>query len=185
MVAVAEEAEQGLPLDHALRGGFDFADVDLGRFLHRGELNTRAVALAARAGGRYARAMSFVQMLWVFVAGGLGSVARWLVSLACLGVFGPIYPVGTLAVNTIGCFLLAALIELAVSGDRISPVVRVALASGFLGGFTTYSTFSHEAFTYLRDGALGLGFGYVAVTVLLCLAACLLGQLTARSFVGT
>jgi CrcB protein len=128
--------------------------------------------------------MSSVQMLWVFVAGGVGSVMRWLVSLACLAAFGPIYPVGTLTVNTVGCYLLAALLELAISGDRVSPMVRVALASGFLGGFTTYSTFSHEAFTYFRDGALGLGFGYVGVTVLLCLAACLLGQLTARWFVG-
>lgn len=128
--------------------------------------------------------MGGVQVLWVFVAGGVGSVARYWVSLACLAAFGPIYPLGTLAVNTVGCFLLAALVELAISTDRVSPVLRVALATGLLGGFTTYSTFSYETFTYLRDGALGLGFGYLAVTVLLCLAACLLGQVTARWLVG-
>jgi CrcB protein len=125
-----------------------------------------------------------MQVLWVFVAGGVGSISRYLVSLACLAAFGPILPVGTLAVNTLGSFLLAALVELAVSTDRVSPLVRIALGTGFLGGFTTYSTFSHETFTYLRDGALGLGFGYLVVTVLGCLGACLLGQLTARWLVG-
>jgi CrcB protein len=124
------------------------------------------------------------QLLWVFVAGGAGSVLRWLVSRGCLELFGPVYPVGTLTVNTVGCFLLAALIELAISTDRVSPLARVALATGFLGGFTTYSTFSHEAFVYLRDGATGLGVAYLAATVLLCLAACLLGQGAGRWLAG-
>ena len=125
-----------------------------------------------------------MQALCVFVAGGVGSVARYGVSLACLALFGPIFPLGTLAVNAVGCFLLSALFELAVSTDRVSPLLRIALGTGFLGGFTTYSTFSHVAFTYLRDGALGLGFGYLAVTVLGCLAACLLGQVTTRWLIG-
>jgi len=124
--------------------------------------------------------VSGVQALCVFVAGGVGSVARYGMSLVCLAAFGPIFPAGTLAVNAVGCFLIAALVELAISTDRVSPLVRIALGTGLLGGFTTYSAFSHEAFTYLRDGALGLGFGYIAVTVLGCLGACLLGQVTAR-----
>ena len=120
----------------------------------------------------------------MFVAGGAGSLARYLVSLGCLAIFGPLYPVGTLTVNGVGCFLLALLLELSISTDRVSPLVRVTLGTGFLGGFTTYSTFSHEAFTYLRAGAVGLGVGYLAVTVFACLAACLLGQLTARWLAG-
>ena len=120
----------------------------------------------------------------MFVAGGAGSVARWLVSVACLAAFGPLLPVGTLTVNSVGCFLLAFLIELAVSTDRVSPLMRVTLGTGFLGGFTTYSTFSEEAFLYLRQGALGMGVGYLAVTVVGCLAACLIGQLTARWLAG-
>lgn len=124
-------------------------------------------------------------MVWVFVAGGVGSVSRWLVSLACQSVFGPIYPVGTLAVNVVGCFLLTALIEYVVTGGRVAPELRVALASGFLGGFTTYSAFSHETYTYLRDGATGLGVGYLVVTLALCLVACWLGQGAARWLTGT
>lgn len=123
-------------------------------------------------------------MLWVFVAGGAGSVMRWLVSLVCQSTFGPTYPVGTLAVNVVGSFLLAALIEVSVTSARVSPELRVTLASGFLGGFTTYSAFSHEAFAYLRAGATGLGVGYLVVTVAVCLAACLLGQTAARAWLG-
>jgi len=118
------------------------------------------------------------------VAGGLGSVARWAVSLGCLAAFGPIFPVGTLTVNLIGSFLLTALVELAVEGAGVTPAMRVVLGTGFVGGFTTYSTFSHEAFTYLRDGALGLGFAYLAVTVVGCLGACLLGQSCAKWFMA-
>ena len=128
--------------------------------------------------------MSGVQALWVFVAGGVGSVARWLVSLGCLAAFGPIFPVGTLAVNLVGCFLIAALFETAVTTDKVPDALRVTLASGFLGGFTTYSAFSNEMFTYFRDGALGLGAGYLVVTVLGCLGAGLLGQLGARWLIG-
>ena len=124
--------------------------------------------------------MTGAQAFWVFVAGGVGSVARWLVSVVCLAAFGPALPIGTFAVNVGGCFLLAALFELAVSTDRITPTLRIALGTGFLGGFTTYSTFSQEAFTYLRDGAWGLGLGYVAATVVVCLAACVAGQAAAR-----
>jgi CrcB protein len=124
------------------------------------------------------------QLACVFVGGGIGSCARYLVSSACLAAFGPLFPVGTLAVNAVGCFLLAGLAELAVSTALISPILRLTLAVGFLGGLTTYSTFSHETFVYLREGAFALGFGYLAATVLGCLAACLLGQAAARWFVG-
>ena len=128
--------------------------------------------------------MTGVQAFWVFVAGGVGSVARWLVSLACLAWFGSAFPYGTLAVNTGGCFLLAALVELAVSTDRVTPAVRLALGTGFLGGFTTYSTFNQETLLYLRDGATGLGLTYLAVTLLACLLAGLAGQAAARWLAG-
>ena len=119
--------------------------------------------------------------LWVFVAGGAGSLLRYGVTLLCVALFGGTYPLGTLTVNTVGCFLLALLVELAF-GERVSPVMRVVLGTGFLGGFTTYSTFSLEAYDFFRSGAVGLGLAYLSVTVLGCLAACWLGQLTARAF---
>lgn len=123
-----------------------------------------------------------MRVVLVFVAGGLGSVARFAVGVASAGAFGGTLPLGTLAVNLVGSFLIALVAEVALATDRISPALRLALATGFLGGFTTYSAFSHETFAYLRDGALGLALGYVALTVFGCLVMCALGQLAARTF---
>jgi len=121
-----------------------------------------------------------MRAVWVFVAGGAGSLARWGVAVGCAAAFGPAFPFGTLAVNLVGSFLLSALVELVI-GERVTPELRLILGTGFLGGFTTYSAFSQEAFALLRDGALFAGAGYVALTVVGCLAMCLLGQLAARA----
>ena len=127
-----------------------------------------------------------MRVVWVFLAGGLGSVARFAVGVASAGVFGTtLLPVGTLTVNFAGSFLIAVLAELALSTGRVSPELRLVLATGFLGGFTTYSAFANESFTYLRDGLFGLGLGYVALTVVGCLVMCLLGQLVARAFLAS
>jgi CrcB protein len=125
-----------------------------------------------------------MRVVWVFLAGGLGSVARFAVGVASAGAFGTtLLPLGTLTVNLVGSFLLAVLVELALA-EHVSPALRVTLGAGFLGGFTTYSAFSQEAFMLLRDGALGPGLGYLAVTVVGCLVMCLLGQLAARAYLA-
>lgn len=126
-----------------------------------------------------------MRVVWVFLAGGFGSVARFAVGVALAGAFGTtLLPVGTLTVNLVGSFLIAALAELALSTGRVSPELRLVLASGFLGGFTTYSAFANESFSYLRDGLLGFGLGYIALTLVGCLVMCLLGQLVARAFLA-
>ena len=125
-----------------------------------------------------------MRAVWVFVAGGVGSLARYVVSLACASAFGVAFPFGTLAVNLVGSFLIAVLAELALA-SHVSPAMRLALGTGFLGGFTTYSAFSQEAFTLLRHGALAAGMGYLALTVVGCLAMCLLGQLAARAYLAS
>jgi CrcB protein len=66
----------------------------------------------------------------------------------------------------------------------VSTDLRIGLAAGLLGGFTTYSAFSQEAFAYLQDGAWAIGAAYVAITVLGCLLASLLGHGAARWIVG-
>ena len=124
-----------------------------------------------------------MRAVWVFVAGGIGSVARYGVALACSSAFGVAFPFGTLAVNLVGSFLLAVLVELAVA-EHVSPELRVTLGTGFIGGFTTYSAFNQEAFALLRDGALGAGAGYIALTLAGCLAMGLFGQLAARAYLA-
>jgi CrcB protein len=115
------------------------------------------------------------RFLWVCLAGALGSGARYLVSGWMADWLGPKFPWGTLAVNLIGSFLIAAIMDAALRTDLVSPTMRLVLTTGFLGGFTTYSAFSYETTRLLQDGAWWLAFLNVAATVAGCLAACFLG----------
>lgn len=83
-------------------------------------------------------------LLLVTVAGGIGSAARYLVSMGMLRLVGPGFPYGTLTVNVVGSFLIALLIQVSLASEQISPVMRLTLTTGFLGGFTTYSAFNFE-----------------------------------------
>jgi CrcB protein len=124
------------------------------------------------------------RLLWICLGGAVGSGARYLVSTWVLGTLGPAFPWGTLAVNAIGSFLLGALMHVGLSTDLLSPTLRLALSTGVLGGFTTYSTFNYETLQYVRDGALRLAALNVGTTVILCLAAGLLGLAAARALFG-
>src|SRR5512134_345281 len=108
--------------------------------------------------------MRGVDIGWVFVAGGLGSCARYLVSSLLLARLGTAFPFGTLAVNVLGSFALAALAHVALATTLVSPTLRLALATGFLGGFTTYSAFNQETLAFLQGGAPGSAALYVALT---------------------
>jgi CrcB protein len=122
-----------------------------------------------------------MKLFWVVLGGGLGSGARYLLSNAMLLWLGPAFPWGTLAVNVIGSFLLGVIAQLGAMNDAIPPMVRLALGTGVMGGFTTYSTFSVETWTYLEAGAWRLAFANVALTVAACLASTAAGFALART----
>lgn len=114
-------------------------------------------------------------VLLVASGGALGSVARYLLATCLLSAVGPAFPFGTLAVNVLGSGLLAGVIHAVVITGAISPEARLFVATGVLGGFMTYSTFSFETFEYLERGAWALVAANVAATLALCQAACLVG----------
>jgi CrcB protein len=89
------------------------------------------------------------------------------------------FPFGTLIVNVIGSFLICAIIHLASAGI-VSPVQRLALTTGFLGGFTTYSAFAYETLACFDAKAWRLGLLNIAATVVLGLLAGALGFACAR-----
>jgi fluoride exporter len=124
------------------------------------------------------------RFLWICLGGAVGSGARYLVALAVLGRLGPAFPWGTLAVNAVGSFLLGALMHVGLTTEWFSPTLRLALTTGVLGGFTTYSTFNYETLEYLREGAAGLALLNVAATLVLCLVAGWLGFALGRALVG-
>jgi CrcB protein len=124
------------------------------------------------------------RLLWICLGGAIGTGARYLLSIWTLKVFGAAFPYGTLAVNLVGSFLLAALVVVGVEASMLSPTLRLALTTGVMGGFTTYSTFSYETMKYLQGGAWAVAIVNVLVTVLGGLAACLAGWACAKWWIG-
>lgn len=125
------------------------------------------------------------RFLWICLGGAAGTGARYLLSGWLLRAAGPGFPWGTLAVNVIGSFLLGLIMQVALATDLISPALRLALTTGVMGGFTTYSTFNYETLQYLQQNEWLAAFTNVAVTLLVCLAAGALGVLGGKLLAGS
>ena len=126
-----------------------------------------------------------VRFLWICLGGAAGTGARYLLSGWTAKRFGTGFPFGTLAVNVVGSFLVGAVMHAALTTSQLSPDVRVVIAVGVLGGFTTYSGFNYETLQYFRDGAWLIGFVNILVMVGACLAAGIAGLASARWLVGS
>lgn len=124
------------------------------------------------------------RLLLVCLGGAIGTGARYLVATTAPRLFGTSFPYGTLIVNVVGSFLLGAIMHLGLTTTLIPPTTRMVLATGVMGGFTTYSTFNYETLQYLSQGALWLAGLNVAATLLMCLLAGALGASSVRWFVG-
>jgi len=123
------------------------------------------------------------QVLLVGLAGGLGTIARYLVGLWAAKTLGTGFPYGTLIVNVVGCFLLSFVVQLALSTALVSPTLRLILTTGFMGGFTTYSSFNYETTSLLRGSNGLLAVANLGVTLVACFVAGLLGLALAKRFV--
>jgi fluoride exporter len=121
-----------------------------------------------------------VRTLLIAFAGALGTVTRYGIGLWAGRTLGAGFPYGTLVVNVVGCFLIALVAELALSTTWISPTLRLTLTTGFMGGLTTYSSFNLETTNLLRERGLAEGLANVAITLVCCFVAGLLGLALAR-----
>lgn len=86
------------------------------------------------------------------LAGGLGTLLRYALSGWIARRGGETFPLGTLVVNVVGCFLIGYFFHLFEERYLVDPLVRVMVLAGFLGGLTTFSSFGLQTFTLLRDG---------------------------------
>ncbi|MBT3177570.1 MAG: fluoride efflux transporter CrcB [Desulfobacula sp.] len=114
-----------------------------------------------------------IKILMVGVGGAAGSICRYIISDLSHRLFNdPFFPYGTITVNVAGCFLIGLIGGLSDARQIFTPEIRALILIGFLGGFTTFSTFGYEIFTVARDGQfvsaltnlmlhLILGFGSV------------------------
>ncbi|ABC83249.1 fluoride efflux transporter CrcB [Anaeromyxobacter dehalogenans] len=124
------------------------------------------------------------RLLLVCLGGALGSGARYLTSAWALRAFGPDFPRGTLLVNVSGSFLLAGIMTASLQSEAFPPDLRLFLAAGVMGGFTTYSSFNYETLALLEQGRLAAAAGYLLATVLGCLAAAVAATLLVRWLAG-
>ena len=120
-------------------------------------------------------------ILMIGVGGFIGSICRYLLSLLIQNKFLSTYPFGTLSVNIIGCFLIGIIYALSDSG-HFSVEWRLFLATGIMGGFTTFSTFSNETVSMLRDAQYGNALLYVSGSVILGLLATFCGIILIKLF---
>jgi CrcB protein len=92
-----------------------------------------------------------------FVGGGIGASARYYLSGAVYRWLPANFPYGNLAVNIIGCFVIGILMTSLEERFIVTPALRVFLTVGILGGFTTFSSFSYETVSLIRDGRYSWG----------------------------
>lgn len=123
------------------------------------------------------------RFFWVCLAGALGTGLRYLVGLWAGARWGTAFPYGTLIVNVVGCFLVAAVMQAAASIAAFPPGLRLAITTGFIGGLTTYSSFGYETTRLAQAGARGAALTNFVVTTVACFAAVLLGLAATRAVI--
>ena len=109
-------------------------------------------------------------LLLIATGGAIGSVLRYLVGRAVQGASASGFPIGTLVVNVVGCFLIGAFVRFLLN-MQTSAELRAFLVIGFCGGFTTFSTFSYETVGLIEGGEYARAATYVVARVVICILA--------------
>jgi CrcB protein len=116
-----------------------------------------------------------MNLFFIFLGGGIGATARYGLQGIVYRFTGVGFPYGTLVVNVLGSLLIGFLMAFFEERFIVSPSLRVFLTIGVLGGFTTFSSFSYETISLLKEGSYGLGITNVLSSIVACLGATWLG----------
>ncbi|MFI0348221.1 MAG: fluoride efflux transporter FluC [Chthoniobacterales bacterium] len=121
----------------------------------------------------------------VSLIGALGCAARILISNYFFEKFGPVFPLGTLTVNVVGCLLIGFFIGLTSSngGISVSPVMASAITTGFLGGFTTFSSFALQTYNFLKERQWSYATLNISCSLVFSIIAVGVGQLVATEVI--
>ena len=122
------------------------------------------------------------EIILVAIGGGIGSVSRYLASNWAAARFGTEFPMGTLLVNVAGCFIIGLFMVLTTERLSVSPYWRLVIAVGFVGGLTTFSSFSYETQRLLQGADIARAFYNVGLNVLAGFFATWLGMSVAKLF---
>lgn len=112
----------------------------------------------------------FKTITLVGIGGAIGSILRYLAATNIQSKFLSAFPYGTMCINISGCFLIGIIYAFA-ERNNLSPEWRFFLATGICGGYTTFSTFSYESLSLLRDGEIFYAGLYIAASVFLGIMA--------------
>jgi CrcB protein len=123
-------------------------------------------------------------LLWIALAGALGALSRYGLSTFIHRRFGDGMAWGTLTVNVLGSLALGLIVQIGLSSDALPKGARLALTVGFLGAFTTFSTFSYETFRYLDNGSWGTALVNVLANLIPGLLAVWAGMALGRLLVA-
>ena len=120
------------------------------------------------------------RFLLIVLGGAVGTAARYGLQYWARQALGGAFPWGTLAVNLLGSFLIGVIMTVGLSSEVMSVTTRMALVTGVMGGFTTYSSFNYETLQLVQDRSLGPAFVNIGATLLGCWVAGGLGLLAGR-----
>lgn len=125
------------------------------------------------------------RFLWVCLAGALGTGTRYAVGLWATQRFSSAFPIATLIVNLVGCFLIAVVVQASLMMSTVvTPNLRVVLTTGFMGGLTTYSAFNFETTGMWLSGNRRWALLNFGLTSIGCVVAGLLGLWITRRVLG-
>ncbi|AJQ28562.1 fluoride efflux transporter CrcB [Pelosinus fermentans] len=121
-----------------------------------------------------------LRIIAVAVGGSIGATARYLVSVWAAERFGADFPYGTLIVNVVGCFIIGIFMTLTTERFIVNPYWRLLITVGFLGGLTTFSSFSYETFRVLENSNMIMALYNIGLNLLLGFVATWIGIGVAR-----
>ena len=116
----------------------------------------------------------------VVIGGGTGALVRYVAASQIMTRFGGKFPLGTLVINVTGSFLIGFLMTMLTERFKLDPNWRLLLVVGFLGGYTTFSSFEWETYTAVTEGGLWTGMVNVVSSIMLGYLAVWLGSTLAR-----
>jgi CrcB protein len=129
---------------------------------------------------KWGEGIKVTKLFFVGLGGFIGTLGRYWLSEAIARRYGETFPLGTLIVNALGCFLIGLLFYLLYDRIPVNPTSRGVVFVGLLGGFTTFSAYGLHTFTLVRDGELVLALLNVAVSNVLCLVLVWFGYTLAK-----